>query len=136
MKLLKTVIFVFMVCGFCFAQGKVSPVIAMAWDWDNVANTTTAGERIGVQASIDGNRWYGFDTNGSDHRTFFVWNYAKIGIGIGDTGTDGINETIYTIGATYNMFGGVRTELEYVGNSGDAVDIQNPLMRLSLVATF
>ena len=67
---------------------------------------------------------------------FFVWNYAKIGIGIGDTGTDGINETIYTIGVTYSMYGGVRTELEYVGNSGDAVDIQNPLMRLSLVATF
>ena len=127
MKLLKTVIFVFMVCGFCFAQGKVSPVIAMAWDWDNVANTTTADERFGLQASIDGDRSYGIDTNGTDHRTFFVWKYTKLGIGV--TGT----ETLYTIGATYNAVGGVRTELEYVDTTGDN---SNPLLRLSLVATF
>ena len=127
MKLLKTVIFVFMVCGFCFAQGKISPVIAMAWDWDNVANTTTAGDRIGIEAEVDENRWYGIDTNGTDHRTFFVWKYTKLGIGV--TGT----ETLYTIGATYDAVGGVRTELEYVGNTGAAI---NPFLRLSLVATF
>jgi hypothetical protein len=126
-KLLKTVIFVFMVCGFCFAQGKVSPVIAMAWDWDNVANTTTAGERIGIEAAVDGDRSYGIDTNGTDHRTYFAYKYTKIGIGV--TGT----ETLYTIGATYNMIGGVRTELEYVGNTDTTV---NPFLRLSLVATF
>jgi hypothetical protein len=126
-KLLKTVILVFMVCGFCFAQGKISPVIAMAWDWDNVANTTTAGERIGVQASIDGDRWYGIDTNGTDHRTFFAWKYTKLGIGVL------AGETLYTIGATYNVVGGVRTELEYVGNTDSTV---NPYLRLSLVATF
>ena len=127
MKLLKTVILVFMVCGFCFAQGKISPVIAMAWDWDNVANTTTAGERIGIEAAVDGDRSYGIDTNGTDHRTYFAYKYTKIGIGV--TGT----ETLYTIGATYNMIGGVRTELEYVGNTDTTV---NPFLRLSLVATF
>ena len=127
MKLLKTVIFVFMVCGFCFAQGKISPVIAMAWDWDNEANTTTAGERFGLQASIDGDRSYGIDTNGTDHRTFFVWKYTKLGIGV-DAG-----ETIYTIGATYNAIGGVLTELEYIGSTDTTV---NPFLRLSLVATF
>ena len=116
-----------MVCGFCFAQGKVSPVIAMTWDWDNDANTTTAGERFGLQASIDGDISYGIDTNGTDHRTYFAYKYTKIGIGV--TGT----ETLYTIGATYNMIGGVRTELEYVGNTDTAV---NPFLRLSLVATF
>ena len=78
MKLLKTVIFVFMVCGFCFAQGKVSPVIAMTWDWDNEANTTTAGERFGLQASIDGDRSYGIDTNGTDHRTFFCLEIYQV----------------------------------------------------------
>ena len=133
MKLLKTVIFVFMVCGFCFAQGKISPVIAMAWDWDNVANTTTADGRIGMQASIEGDRWYGIDTDGIVHRTFFAWKYAKLGIGVGDTNTDTFNETIYTIGATYNAVGGVRTELEYVGNTDAGI---KPFLRLSLVATF
>ena len=127
MKLLKTVIFVFMVCGFCFAQGKVSPVIAMAWDWDNVANTTTAGERIGIEAAVDGDRSYGIDTNGTDHRTYFAYKYTKIGIGV--TGT----ETLYTIGATYNAVGDVLTELEYVGSTDTTV---NPFLRLSLVATF
>ena len=116
-----------MVCGFCFAQGKVSPVIAMTWDWDNEANTTTAGERFGLQASIDGDRSYGIDTNGTDHRTFFVWKYTKLGIGV-DAG-----ETLYTIGATYNAVGGVLTELEYVGSTDTTV---NPFLRLSLVATF
>ena len=125
MKLLKTVIFVFMVCGVCFAQGKIAPVIA--WDWDNVTNTTTAGERFGIQASIDGDRSYGIDTNGTDHRTFFVWKYTKLGIGV-DAG-----ETIYTIGATYNAIGGVLTELEYIGSTDTTV---NPFLRLSLVATF
>jgi len=126
-KLLKTVIFVFMVCGFCFAQGKVSPVIAMTWDWDNEANTTTASERFGLQASIDGDRWYGIDTDGTDHRTYLGWKYTKLGIGV--TGT----ETLYTIGATYNAVGGVLTELEYVGSTDTTV---NPFLRLSLVATF
>ena len=116
-----------MVCGFCFAQGKISPVIAMAWDWDNVNNTTTAGERIGIEAAVDGDRSYGIDTNGTDHRTYFAYKYTKIGIGV--TGT----ETLYTIGATYNAVGGVRTELEYVDTTGDG---SNPLLRLSLVATF
>ena len=133
MKLLKTVIFVFMVCGFCFAQGKISPVIAMAWDWDNVANTTTADGRIGIQASIDGDRWYGIDTDGTDHRTFFAWKYAKLGIGVADVDDDDVNETIFTIGATYGVVGGVRTELEYVGNTDASI---NPFLRLSLVATF
>ncbi|MDP6587044.1 MAG: hypothetical protein QF535_20495 [Anaerolineales bacterium] len=132
MKLLKTVIFVFMVCGFCLAQGKVSPVIAMAWDWDNVANTTKADGRIGMQASIDEDRWYGIDTDGTDHRTFFAWKYAKLGIGI-DEDANGVNQTIYTIGATYDAVGGVRTELEYVGNTDAGI---NPFLRLSLVATF
>ena len=116
-----------MVCGFCFAQGKVSPVIAMAWDWDNVANTTKADGRIGVQAKIDGDRWYGIDTDGTDHRTYLGWKYTKLGIGV--TGT----ETLYTIGATYNVIDGVRTELEYVDTTAD---VGNPLLRLSLVATF
>ena len=127
MKLTRTVILVFMVCGFCFAQGKISPVIAMAWDWDNVANTTTAGERIGIEAEVDENRSYGIDTNGIDHRTYFAYKYTKLGIGVIGT------ETLYTIGATYNMIGGVRTELEYVGNTDTTV---NPFLRLSLVATF
>ena len=121
-----------MVCGFCFAQGKISPVIAMAWDWDNEANTITAGERFGIQASIDGDRWYGIDTDGTDHRTFFAWKYAKLGIGI-DPDENGVNQTIYTIGATYDAVGGVRTELEYVGNTDASI---NPFLRLSLVATF
>jgi len=116
-----------MVCGFCFAQGKISPVIAMAWDWDNVNNTTTAGERIGVQASIDGDRWYGIDTNGTDHRTYFTYKNTKLGIGVL------AGKTLYTIGATYNLVGGVRTELEYVGSTDTTVP---PFLRLSLVATF
>jgi hypothetical protein len=122
-----------MVCGFCFAQGKVSPVIAMAWDWDNVANTTKADGRIGMQASIDEDRWYGIDTDGTDHRTFFAWKYAKLGIGVADADDDDVNETIFTIGATYGVVGGVRTELEYVGNTDASI---NPFLRLSLVATF
>ena len=127
MKLTRTVILVFMVCGFCFAQGKISPVIAMAWDWDNVANTTTAGERIGIEAAVDGDRSYGIDTNGTDHRTYFAYKYSKLGIGVIGT------KTLYTIGATYNVIGGVRTELEYVGSTDTTV---NPFLRLSLVATF
>jgi len=117
-----------MVCGVCFAQGKISPVIAMAWDWDNVSDSTTAGDRFGIQVSIDGDRSYGIDTNGKDHRTYFVWKYSKLGIGVTEN-----NSTLYTIGATYNVIGGIQTDLEYVGNTDNAV---NPFFRISLVATF
>jgi hypothetical protein len=128
MKLLKTVTFMFMVCGVVFAQGKVSPVVSMTWDIDSTATVT---QRIGVQASLGGDRFYGIDTNGSDHRTYLGWKFAKMGIGI-TSGEDA--DTFYTLGATYNAIGGLKTEIEYwtvaaAGNTGGAI-------RISLVATF
>ena len=128
MKLLKTITFMCVVCGIAFAQGKVSPVISMTWDIDSTATVT---QRVGVQASLDGDRFYGIDTNGSDHRTYLGWKFAKMGIGV-SKGNDA--DTFYTLGATYNTIGGLNTELEYWtvasgGSTGGAI-------RISLVATF
>ena len=128
MKLLKAVTFMCVVCGIAFAQVKVSPVISMTWDL--TAEATTAGQRIGVQSSLSGDRYYGIDTNGSDHRTYLGWKFAKLGIGISGTGN---NNTYYSIGATYNAIGGLNTDLEYMIHTNSALE---SYIRLSLVATF
>ena len=127
MRLLKSVTLAVMVCGVVFAQSKISPVISMTWDHDPTGNTDlTAGQRIGVQSSIGGDRWYGIDTDGADHRTYFGWKYAKLGIGI----IGGTDDSYYTVGASYAALGSLRSELEYVTKG-----TVNTL-RLSLVASF
>jgi len=127
MRLLKSVILAVLVCGVVFAQAKISPVISMSWDYEVASNVDTiaVSQRIGVQSSIDGDRWYGIDTDGKDHRTFFGWKYAKLGIGI-----DG-GDTYYTIGATYALAGSMRSEVEYVQQSD-----KSAIIRISLVAAF
>ena len=130
MKLLKTVAIMLLMAGADFAQVKVSPVISMTWDWNDEEGSVVVDQRFGVQASIDDDRYYGIDTDGTDHRTFFGWKFVKLGIGIPAASS---TETIYTIGATYNVVAGLNTEIEYVGKSGASA---NSFIRVSLAATF
>lgn len=129
MRLLKGVAFAVMVCGVVFAQAKISPVISMAWDYDvsSDVDTIAVSQRIGVQSSIGGDRWYGIDTDGTDHRTYLGWKYAKMGIGLNK------GDSYYTIGASYAAVGSLRSELEYIGYTDG---VTKPLIRISLVATF
>ena len=126
MKCLKTIAVVIVFGGAVFAQSNVSPVISMTWDWQD--STFAVDQRIGVQASIDGDRYYGIDTNGSDQRVFFGWKFAKLGIG-----ATGEGETLYSVGATYSAVGGLATEIEYVGTTAEGID---SFIRISLTTTF
>ena len=126
MNLLKTITVVLVFGGAVFAYSYVSPVISMTWDWQD--STFAADQRIGVKASIDGDRYYGIDTDGTDQRVFIGWKFAKLGIGVTED-----EETLYSLGASYSIIGGLATEIEYVGTTAEGI---TSFIRISLTATF
>tara|TARA_B100000315_G_scaffold260754_1_gene324847 strand:- start:317 stop:712 length:396 start_codon:yes stop_codon:yes gene_type:complete len=131
MKLIKTMVVMLMVGGSVFAQ-NISPVITMTWDWNSDSTEYVIGQRIGVQAT-DGDKYYGIDTDGADHRTFFGWKMARLGLGITADAADAAeNVNYFTAGASYNVTGGLRTEIEYV----TVPDNETSYIRIGLSATF
>ena len=139
MKLYKLILAVLTLSCALFAQDKITPTVGMAWDYDLATDSEdiTADQRIGIRVGDSKKRFYGFDTNGTDHRTILGYSFAMIGIGVTE-GADDTNDTWITLGATYSMMKGLNTELEYVHYpKDDAGDHEEKrFLRLSLVLTF
>ena len=142
MNKIKSTLIILSVSCALMAQDKITPTIGMTWDYD-VANDNGGDimpdQRIGIRVT-DKKRTYGFDTNGDDHRTILGYSFAQIGIGV-TPGADDTNDTWLTLGASYNFFKGVNTELEFVhfpateDENGAAIDAKS-MVRLSLVLGF
>jgi hypothetical protein len=77
--------------------------------------------------NIDGNRYTGFDTDGTDYRIFVGWGFGKIGIG---AGADGAEE--FTVGASYGVLDNLSLDLDYVMGNTDS----NQNLRLALQIHF
>ena len=139
MKLYKLTLAVLTLSCALFAQDKITPTVGMAWDYDlaDDSQTITPDQRIGIRVGDSKKRFYGFDTNGTDHRTILGYSFAMIGIGVTE-GADDTNDTWITLGATYSLIKGVNTELEFVHYpKDDAEDFDSKSnLRLSLVLTF
>ena len=67
--------------------------------------------------NIDGSKYTGFDSDGTDYRIFLGWGFGKVGLGANAAG----NEE-FTIGATYGVLDNLSLDLDYVmgTDTGDA----------------
>ena len=88
----------------------VTPVLSIRYD--NLDSGITVSDAIGLQMDLDGNKFTGFDTDGTDYRIYVGWGFGKIGFG-----HDGAAGTEYTIGANYEVIENISLDLDYVINT-------------------
>ena len=92
----------------------ISPVFSIRYD--NLTDGITVSDAVGLKMNIDGSKYTGFDTDGTDYRIFLGWAFGKVGFG-----SDGTNEQ-FTVGATYGVLDNLSLDLDYVmgTDNGDA----------------
>ena len=88
----------------------ISPVLSIRYD--NLDSGINVSDAIGLQMDLDGNKFTGFDTDGTDYRIYVGWGFGKIGFGL-----DGTAGTEYTIGANYEVIENISLDLDYVINT-------------------
>ena len=88
----------------------ISPVLSIRYD--NLDSGINVSDAIGLQMDLDGNKFTGFDTDGTDYRIYVGWRFGKIGFG-----HDGATGTEYTIGANYEVIENISLDLDYVINT-------------------
>ena len=100
----------------------ISPVLSLRYD--NLTAGLSVTDAIGLQMDLGGNKFTGFDTDGTDYRIYMGWKFGKVGFG-----HDGAAGTEYTIGANYEVIENISLDLDYVINT--AVNL-----RLGIQITF
>ena len=90
----------------------ISPVLSIRYD--NLDSGINVSDAIGLQMDLDGNKFTGFDTDGTDYRIYVGWGFGKIGFG-----HDGTAGTEYTIGANYEVIENISLDLDYVINTAE-----------------
>ena len=100
----------------------VSPVLSIRYD--DLAAGLAVTDAIGLKMDLDGNKFTGFDTDGTDHRIYMGWKFGKVGFG-----HDGAAGTEYTIGANYEVIENISLDLDYVINTAEN-------LRLGIQITF
>ena len=103
-----------LIIGSLLFPKDVSPVFSIRYD--DMTDGVTVSDAIGLQMDIDGSRFTGFDTDGTDYRIYLGWAFGKIGFG-----SDGTDEE-FTVGATYGVLENLSLDLDYVmgTDTGDA----------------
>ena len=99
--------------SFLFSK-DVSPVFSIRYS--DLTDGIAVSNAVGLQLNIDGSKYTGFDSDGTDYRIFLGWEFGKVGFG-----SDGTNEQ-FTIGATYGVLDNLSLDLDYVmgTDTGDA----------------
>ena len=90
----------------------ITPTISLRVN-DMIGDFIFAAPVIGLQLSGSDNTTTGFDTNATGSRVYIERSYGKVGLGT-YTAT---GEPYFTIGTSYNAYGNLNVELEYVMNS-------------------
>ena len=90
----------------------ISPVLSIRYD--NLDSGINVSDAIGLQMDLDGNKFTGFDTDGTDYRIYVGWGFGKIGFG-----HDGTAGTEYTIVANYEVIENISLDLDYVINTAE-----------------
>ena len=70
-----------------------SPVFSIRYD--NLTDGIAVSDAVGLKMNIDGSKYSGFDSDGTDYLIFLGWAFGKVGFG-----SDGTNQE-FTVGATY-----------------------------------
>ena len=97
--------------SFIFPK-DITPVLSLRYD--NLDSGINVSDAIGLQMDLDGNKFTGFDTDGTDYRIYVGWRFGKIGFG-----HDGTAGTEYTIGANYEVIENISLDLDYVINTAE-----------------
>ena len=77
--------------------------------YDSLDDAIVVSDAIGLEMNLGGNRFTGFDTDGTDSRIYVGWQFGKIGFG-----DDGNGGGKYTVGATYEILDNISMDLDYV----------------------
>ena len=85
----------------------ITPVLSIRYD--NLAEGITVSDAIGLKMDLSGNKFTGFDTDGTDYRIYMGWGFGKIGVG-----DDGSTTGEYTVGATYEVLDNINMDVDYV----------------------
>ena len=100
----------------------ISPVLSIRYD--NLAAGVAVTDAIGLKMDLGGNKFTGFDTDGTDYRIYMGWKFGKVGFG-----HDGADGTEYTIGTNYEVIENISLDLDYVINTSEN-------LRLGIKITF
>ncbi len=76
---------------------------------------------IGLQVSGSENVTTGFDANATSSRIYIERSYGKVGLGTYTGAHADTGSPYFTVGTSYNAYGNLNVELEYVMNSLAAV---------------
>ena len=88
----------------------ISPVFSIRYD--NLTGGITVSDAVGLKMNIDGSKYTGFDSDGTDYRIFLGWAFGKVGFG-----SYGTNQE-FTVGATYGVLDNLSLDLDYVMGTG------------------
>ena len=96
--------------GSLIFSKDISPVFSIRYS--DLTDGITVSDAVGLKMNIDGSKYTGFDSDGTDYRIFLGWAFGKVGFG-----SDGTNEQ-FTIGATYGVLDNLSLDLDYVMGTG------------------
>ena len=96
--------------SFLFSK-DVSPVFSIRYS--DLTDGIAVSDAVGLKLDIDGSKYTGFDTDGTDYRIFLGWGFGKVGFGANAAG----NEE-FTVGATYGVLDNLSLDLDYVMGTG------------------
>tara|TARA_B100000949_G_scaffold198451_1_gene184980 strand:- start:323 stop:697 length:375 start_codon:yes stop_codon:yes gene_type:complete len=96
--------------GSLLFSKDISPVFSIRYD--NLTDGITVTDAVGLKMNIDGSKYSGFDSDGTDYRIFLGWAFGKVGFG-----SDGTNQE-FTVGATYGVLDNLSLDLDYVMGTG------------------
>ena len=100
--------------GSLLFSKDISPVFSIRYD--NLTDGIVVSDAVGLKMNIDGSKYSGFDSDGTDYRIFLGWAFGKVGFG-----SDGTNQE-FTVGATYGVLDNLSLDFDYVmgTDTGDA----------------
>ena len=96
--------------GSLLFSKDISPVFSIRYD--NLTDGIVVSDAVGLKMNIDGSKYTGFDSDGTDYRIYLGWAFGKIGIG-----SDGTKQE-FTVGATYGVLDNLSLDLDYVMGTG------------------
>ena len=96
--------------GSLLFSKDIAPVFSILYD--NLTDGIAVSDAVGLKMNIDGSKYSGFDSDGTDYRIFLGWAFGKVGFG-----SDGTNQE-FTVGATYGVLDNLSLDLDYVLGTG------------------
>ena len=96
--------------GSLIFSKDISPVFSIRYS--DLTDGIAVSNAVGLKMNIDGSKYTGFDSDGTDYRIFLGWAFGKVGFG-----SDGTNQE-FTVGATYGVLDNLSLDLDYVMGTG------------------